>query len=455
MTQSLKTEATPLLSDAPAAPPEVRKSQPDWHADAPPAELALPSHIPALDGVRGIAVLLVLFCHATQRPFGEGSDAAFVGALDKGILSLARISWTGVDLFFVLSGFLITGILFDAKGKDHYFRNFYARRTVRIFPLYYVCLLLFLVIFPLMPAWFNFTASGEQRWGHLYSAQPWYWFYLSNYSQFWTEQHNLTSDHIIHVSWSLAIEEQFYICWPLVCFLCTRRTLLKVCAGMFFGSMLLRTVLWWRGYDWLAMGYTPCRVDGLAVGAAIALVARGRSGIASLIKPAKIVGPIAALAIAVMIGAVYALGYRRGMSRSPGYIVIGTALFALMYGSMLVLAAAALKGTLTARFFSHPLLRTYGKYSYAVYLLHMPIIIVLAEKVFHPGSLKIGRTMLPGLLLFYLLSWSLALGAAWVSWNILEKHFLKLKDLFPMEGGHAKPAPLATTASPASAGRDP
>lgn len=441
MTQSLKTEAGTILPERAVAEAKPPVLEYNWHADAPPPELALPSHIPALDGVRGIAVLLVLFCHATQRPFGDAVDASFLGAIDKGILSLARISWTGVDLFFVLSGFLITGILYDAKGKEYYFRNFYARRTVRIFPLYYACLLLFLVIFPLMPAWFNHTADGSLRWGHLYSAQPWYWFYLSNYAQFWTEQHNLTSDHIIHVSWSLAIEEQFYICWPLVCFLCTRRTLLKVCAGMFFGSMVLRAVLWWRGYDWLAMGFTPCRVDGLAVGAAIALVARGPSGLKSLIKPAKIIGPIAAVAIALLIGLAYAMGYRRGMSRSPGYVVVGTALFALMYGSILVFAAGALKGTRTARFFSHPLLRTYGKYSYAVYLLHLPIVIVLAEKVFHPASLKIGRTLLPGLLLFYLLSWSLALAAAWVSWNVLEKHFLKLKDYFPMEGHSSHPKP--------------
>src|SRR5688500_3911248 len=99
------------------------------------------SRISALDGVRGLAVLLVLICHATML-----NDVP--GAAGKLYLALARISWAGVDLFFVLSGFLITGILFDAKGKPNFFRNFYARRTVRIFPLYYVFLLVALVLIP-------------------------------------------------------------------------------------------------------------------------------------------------------------------------------------------------------------------------------------------------------------------------------------------------------------------
>src|SRR5450432_1435638 len=112
--------------------------------------LAVKSHIPSLDGIRGLAVILVVFCHATQRPLIHWS-----GGIDFGILSFARVCWTGVDLFFVLSGFLITGILYDAKGQDHFFRNFYLRRTVRIFPLYYACLLMFLVFLPMLPTAFS------------------------------------------------------------------------------------------------------------------------------------------------------------------------------------------------------------------------------------------------------------------------------------------------------------
>src|SRR5215204_2507864 len=103
------------------------------------------ARIPVLDGVRGLAVVLVLICHATML-----NDVPTAAA--KLYLALARLSWAGVDLFFVLSGFLITGILFDAKGRDHFFRNFYARRTVRIFPLYYAFLVITLLLLPYLPA---------------------------------------------------------------------------------------------------------------------------------------------------------------------------------------------------------------------------------------------------------------------------------------------------------------
>src|SRR5262245_5427661 len=136
-TETFKSEVGDGFGSAAPARPALTKVSPEAQADGPPPELRLPSHIPALDGIRGLAVLLVLFWHATQRPFAaEAANINFDSGIDRVVLSLARVSWTGVDLFFVLSGFLITGILFDAKGKNYFFRNFYARRTVRIFPLY-------------------------------------------------------------------------------------------------------------------------------------------------------------------------------------------------------------------------------------------------------------------------------------------------------------------------------
>src|SRR6266568_1801981 len=92
-------------------------------------------HIPALDGLRGLAIILVLLFHFTPESGGH----TMIGVLTRWV---SRLGWCGVDLFFVLSGFLITGILFDAKGLQHYFRNFYMRRVLRIFPLYYGVLLL-------------------------------------------------------------------------------------------------------------------------------------------------------------------------------------------------------------------------------------------------------------------------------------------------------------------------
>lgn len=402
----------------------------------------LPSHIPALDGIRGLAVLLVLFCHAAQRPFGEGADVnlIYTGAIDRLILTAARLSWTGVDMFFVLSGFLITGILFDAKGKDHFFLNFYARRTVRIFPLYYAALVLYLIVWPQFPAWMS------EGFGTIPTSQVWYWLYLSNYSQSLAEEAGRVTTHPLHVSWSLSIEEQFYLVWPLVVFLCSRKTLLKLTLVMFFGSMIVRSGFLYADKVHLAILFTPCRVDGLAVGAAIALIARGPLGLRSLVKPAWIIGPASAAAIAAMVVLMYKLGYRRGIGYSPGYITVGTALFALLYGSLLVLTAAAAKGSLFHWTFTHPIFRILGKYSYAIYLLHLPIMILTAEWVFKPDRFRIGPTILPGLILFSAVTWTLAVLVAWISWHVLEKHFLKLKDYFPTGG---KPAIAAAVPAPA------
>lgn len=388
-----------------------------------------PGHIPALDGLRGIAVLLVLFCHATQRPFHDDCNGFFHGPIDGALLFAARVSWVGVDLFFVLSGFLITGILFDAKGKDRFFTNFYARRTVRIFPLYYACLALFFLVFPLLGTTFN------QGMGGLTSHKAWYWLYLSNYAQAYQENLGHGANHIAHVSWTLSIEEQFYLCWPLVVFLFNRKTLLKITAGMFVGALLLRTLFVLQGKTYWALGFTPCRVDGLALGAAIALIARGPLGLQSLTKYAKFALPLSIAGLGATIVAMKAMHHNEGVGQTPGAATIGTTLYAILFGSMLVLAAAAAPKSWTAWLFELPILRIFGKYSYACYLFHMPVMILLAEHIpaLNPARHPFHNLYAPALIVFYVASFAATLGVSIVSWNVLEKHCLKLKKFFPME----------------------
>src|SRR5262245_34107051 len=110
-------------------------------------------HVPALDGIRGLAILLVMATHFTLIEKGPW--------IDECVAAVGRFGWCGVDLFFVLSGFLITGILYDSKGSNQYFRSFYARRTLRIFPLYYAVLFLTVVVLALLPA------SFATRFGHI------------------------------------------------------------------------------------------------------------------------------------------------------------------------------------------------------------------------------------------------------------------------------------------------
>ena len=150
---------------------------------------SLPSYIPQFDGLRALSILAVFIAHSEFL-------RSLPGAV---ILEYGRI---GVDLFFVLSGFLITGILLDSKGSSHYFRNFYIRRALRIWPLYYLILLIiYLLTSQFLP---------QMKDGNV-------WLYFTVYIQ--NLFLNLKIPYGLEPTWSLAVEEQFYMTWPLLVFL--------------------------------------------------------------------------------------------------------------------------------------------------------------------------------------------------------------------------------------------
>src|SRR5262245_35087776 len=179
----------------------------------PPPRLT--GHQPGLDGVRGVAILMVMAIHfvgdSTARTLGQ---TLLVKAAGYGLL--------GVDLFFVLSGFLITGILLDAKNRPHYFRNFYALRTLRIFPLYYAVLAVLLLLIPAVTTLSPLLEQAREQ-------QGWLWTYTTNFYVAYTSSwRSLT--YVTHF-WSLASEEHFYLVWPLVVFALRRKALERVCVG--------------------------------------------------------------------------------------------------------------------------------------------------------------------------------------------------------------------------------
>ena len=199
------------------------------------------THIPQLDGVRACAILIVLAFHTIPGlPFG----------------------WIGVILFFVLSGFLITGILLDAKGCPAftYFTVFYARRSLRIFPIYYVTLL---VVFALALA-FAWPCSDF----------PYYLIYVQNFIIDWTGTPQRFPAFMDH-TWSLAVEEQFYFCWPLLVFLLPRRGLVLACTGFLVAAPLFRAWIM-SAFPHSLYYYTllPAQVDSLAIGALLAVLVR-------------------------------------------------------------------------------------------------------------------------------------------------------------------------------------
>ena len=218
----------------------------------------MPSYTPALDGIRGIAIILVLLHHFTifDPITSVGAWMGFV----------ALLGWSGVDLFFVLSGFLITGILIDARGSDRYFTSFYARRTLRIFPLYYLIVFLSLIVLPRFPRWSALLGGGSDL------AQWPYWTYLVNFA---IAERNDFQHGVLDVAWSLAIEEQFYLIWAVVVWLLSPRLLGPLCALIVLAVPLTRVLALQDGANPVDVYVLPhYRADALALGGLLAWLAR-------------------------------------------------------------------------------------------------------------------------------------------------------------------------------------
>jgi peptidoglycan/LPS O-acetylase OafA/YrhL len=369
-------------------------------------------HLPVLDGVRGIAILLVLCHHFSTlgRPWTV--------PLDGVVAKLQQTMWSGVDLFFVLSGFLITGILYDSKASPNYFRAFYARRVLRIFPLYYAFLAALVLLLPLLPF--------APPLGEVMPGQVWYWTYLANLKFAWDGALPPATGHL----WSLAIEEQFYLLWPLVVLAAGRRALMRLCVGIAAGSLLLRVGMLAAGSSWATVyALTPARLDALVLGGWVALAARGPDGLASLRRYCM---PVAGTALAVLCAIAAA---RRGLaSQDPVVQSVGFTMFALLFAAMLVLAVTAAPTDRMHRWMSSRMLRSFGRLSYAMYLVHYPIPYLLQRAGFPAQSMpRVYGWQLPGQLAYFALLTGATFGIAYASWHLFEKHFLKLKDAFPYE----------------------
>ncbi len=374
----------------------------------------------ALDGVRGIAILFVLAYH-TLRIEGDGGPQVHIWRFFQ------ESTWCGVDLFFVLSGFLITGILLDSRGREGYFRNFYARRALRIMPLYYATLFAALVVVPL--------ALNPPKLPVLYAKlianQIWLWLYLQNFLQS-RGAHELPGfGHF----WTLAVEEQFYWAWPVVVGLTSRRGLLRLSLIVCAGEPMLRFFLLETGAGaWAIRELTFTRADSLLWGALAALLVRDRNLLARLRRPLRILSACAALAL-------LAMSVPRGflLYEAPEMVTIGYSLFGLLF-AVVILSCASENGWL-ARAVSAPALQWFGRYSYAMYIAH-PILYLIYDSALAP---KLGLARFPGALVCFAVVTSASTAFAWASWILLESRFLRLKRYFEYRS-EAKPG------TPAQAG---
>jgi len=356
-------------------------------------------HIGALDGVRGLAILLVLMYHF-------GGSAKALGIQSK-VLAVSGLGWCGVDLFFVLSGFLITGILYDSCNESRYFLNFYARRTLRIFPLYYGALVLVLALRDFWP--------GAGIWG---SANPlWQVFYLTNVI---IALKGPSASGIVAHYWSLAVEEHFYLVWPLLIYYCTRRQMMTISFLLVVVALVLRIALVIGGVDKVAVYVlTLTRMDDLAVGSLCGLAIRGPDGLAGVMRQARWAVFLAGGCFVLMVAL-----RRTAHELDPVLQMFGYSLIAIACGGGLLLCVGS---AVLARLLNAGGLRWFGRYSYSLYVWHPIINMILLHSTLTAYLLADDGGSRIALLVT---SFIACLLVSFLSFHLWESRFLALKRFF-------------------------
>ncbi len=342
--------------------------------------------------MRGMAVLLVVLFHAIL--YNPAST-------DRTIDSIAILGQAGVDLFFVLSGFLITGILLNAKGRPGYFRNFYAKRALRIWPLYYLLLFITFAIVPFL-AHYAQVAVGEAA--NIESRNK--LVYILLLQNLWYALPY--SPTLLAMTWSLAIEEQFYIVWPGLVRLCSRKGLAYILGLIILITPGLRLWAEMHGVGHEAIyRITLFRLDGLSLGALISL------WYLSDFFSEQVAERLALGAIAVGMG---------GWLVAPTWL--GDSLVPLACAGVVLLAIWCFRaGAAAGRVFRGGWLQYIGRVSYCLYLVHQPVYYALngLGKKYFPGSNAVNVFMM-------VLGFAVALGVASLSWYLFESQILKWKE---------------------------
>ena len=318
-------------------------------------------------------------------------------------------------MFFSLSGFLITGILLNTQSALNRARSFYGRRVLRIFPVYYMALGVVLVAEAHVP-WVKAAANMQNLADHLS-----YLFYFQNWIPLW--HHGDYPESFLGHFWSLAVEEQFYLIWPAVVWHLSARAIIKLCSVALVFSLVLRLFLvsHFGNGIWL-YAFTITRADGLYAGSALAAIYAIKGHFSNRLLTGLTVGGVAGLATVAALGPANALWLT-----GPKMATFGISGLALLSGAFIVLSLR-FAGSGVGRFLQQRWLRTFGKYSYGMYVWHFPIYYCMqhlleAQSVVFP--LRTSRAF-PYLALLIALSY----GAAWVSFNFYEQWFLRLKARF-------------------------
>jgi len=381
-----------------------------WKKIQPQPDWTLP-RIPQLDGLRGIAIALVLLHHYIYQMHPSMPDA-----LSAILIPVAELGWSGVDLFFILSGFLIGGILVDAKESVNYYRTFYIRRVFRILPIYFFLILLGFLLVELG------AHTGGAMSGISLHPAPWR-YYLTFTQNFYFARHSDVLSYL-QVTWSLAVEEQFYLTLPLLVRRLDKDKLLAVAVGMVVFIGVLRSVLYWNGHINAMQSYVLpfCRFDSLFIGVACAMLMRNRSLFTRLQKYTKLLA-----AATIVLGCVFFymdhhLWGRNIFLHTAGFTIVG-----LFYAAVMMLVLVHPEGVISRALRYKPLM-SLGTISYCVYLIHGYVLVIIDHLLQMALRLSVFE-MWAAILLGAAMTFLLAQG----SWVLFESRMIALGHRFAYE----------------------
>ncbi len=352
---------------------------------------------PALEGLRGIAIIAVIIYH--NFPYGD-----------------SLFGWLGVDLFFVLSGFLITSILFksvNAEKPTTYFKKFYIRRALRIFPLYYLFLFAFLFLLPALGIFKNEVSEyQEDKFWFIFYAQN--WLFTNNFP---------ATSHCLNHFWSLAVEEQYYLFWPIIIILLRKpKYLLIFLIGFLIFLFGFRSYIWnaqYEGFNYTNF-YTFTRFDGICIGSIIAILSIQKKEFI-LRHTASIVAGLAALN--------FIFYFANSSGNLPYLAFIGYTTFAAMFG-ILVYELGYGNSNWLKNIFSGSALRLLGRISYGLYMFHWPVHYFLKDTLFSFFSNSLHISTAYNQMLIALITTAISIVLSFISYHFFESWFLKLKQKF-------------------------
>lgn len=308
-------------------------------------------YYPALDGLRGIAILSVILFHNFE----------YTNAFSFG--------WLGVDLFFVISGFLITTILLQTVNNQYYFRNFYIKRILRIFPLFYVSLILILYLLPLL--WSEYS----DKIFYYKHYQLWFWTFLQNWLLGLNFPNENTSPLIQHF-WSLAVEEQFYLIWPLLIFwIKNPKTLCLLIIILLLGVNILRASLLLLHLNSIPFGtiFPFTRIDGICTGSLLALILYLKLKVK--IKHFIIIG-----SIILSLNFLFYILYARYMLSLIYFSCIGYTSFSLLF-SIIIYLLLNKNSYFINIVLENRMIKLIGKVSFGLYIIHYPVYILMGYRL--------------------------------------------------------------------------